>query len=116
MNILIIIFWLLIAHFIADYPLQSIEMGKYKNKRNQPIPPDNLAKPVSVWIAYLTAHSFVHAGLVALVVGAPLGFVVGVCHWVQDYLKCKYQYSPNLDQIIHIIIIMAIAIIFYFKL
>lgn len=40
------LFFLLFAHFLADYPLQSPEMGKYKNKRNQPTPPDSKAKPV----------------------------------------------------------------------
>lgn len=106
-----ILFWLLFAHFLADYPLQTTEMGKYKNKRNQPLPPDSKAKPVKVWFAYLTAHSFIHAGLAALVVGVPFGLIVGFCHWIQDYLKCKYQYSPNLDQIIHIIILIIINII-----
>jgi len=106
------LFWLLVAHFIADYPLQTPEMGKYKNKRNQPLPPDSKAKPVKVWIAYLTSHAFVHAGLSALVVGVPLGIVVGMCHWIQDYLKCKTQYSPNLDQIIHIIVLIIIATIY----
>lgn len=110
-SVLEIIFWLLVAHFIADYPLQTAEMGKYKNKRNQPTPPDSKAKPVRVWVAYLTAHSFVHAGLSALVVGVPLGFLIGAIHWTQDYLKCKYQYSPNLDQIIHITFLILIGIL-----
>lgn len=108
------IFWLLVAHFIADYSLQSPEMGKYKNKRNQSIPPDSKAKPVSVWIACMTAHAFVHAGLSALVVGFPLGLLIGIIHWIQDYLKCKIQYSPNLDQIIHIGILIVIGIIINF--
>jgi hypothetical protein len=112
MKFLIIMFWLLVAHVLADYSLQSPEMGKYKNKRNIPTPPDSKAKPVSVWVAYMTAHALTHAGLVALVVGVPLGFVLGVCHWIQDYLKCKYQYSPNLDQIIHVGVLTVIGIIF----
>jgi ABC-type nitrate/sulfonate/bicarbonate transport system permease component len=112
MNILTTIFWLLAAHFMADYPLQTPEMGKYKNKKNQPTPPDKDAKPVRVWFAYLTAHAFIHAGLSALVLGAPLGFLIGLVHWIQDYYKCKIQYSPNLDQIIHISILILIAVIF----
>lgn len=111
MKILETIFWLLVAHFIADYPLQSSEMGKYKNKRNQPLPPDSKAKPVSVWFAYMTAHAFVHAGLVGLVVGWELGLLLGFCHWIQDYIKCRYQYSPNIDQIIHILVLILIAMI-----
>ena len=106
------LFWLLVAHTIADYPLQTPEMGKYKNKRNQPTPPDEKAKPVSVWVAYLTAHAITHAGLAALVVGFPLGLLLGVCHWTQDYLKCKIQYSPNLDQIIHIVVLVVFAFLF----
>jgi len=110
-----IVFWLLVAHFIADYPLQTAEMGKYKNPRNQPVPPDIKAKPVRVWFAYLTSHAFVHAGLSALVVGVLLGVLIGLIHWIQDYLKCKIQYSPNLDQIIHISILIIIGIIYTIK-
>ncbi len=103
-----ILFWLLVAHFIADYPLQSPEMGKYKNKRNQPSPPDSKAKPVRVWFAYLSAHAFVHAGLSGLVVGWQFGLLIGVLHWLQDYFKCEIQYSPNTDQLIHIAILVMI--------
>ena len=90
--------------------LQSQEMGRFKNKKNQPTPPKG-AKPVPVWIAYLSAHSFVHAGLSALVVGFPVGLVIGLIHGVQDYFKCKIQYSPNLDQLIHIGILIAIGLL-----
>ena len=105
-----ILFWLLVAHFMADYPLQSQEMGRFKNKKNQPTPPKG-AKPVPVWFAYLSAHSFVHAGLAALVVGFPLGLIIGVIHGMQDYLKCRIQYSPNLDQFIHISILALIYLV-----
>lgn len=108
---LTMIFWLLCAHFIADYPLQTPEMGKYKNKRNQPSPPDKKAKQVSVWFAYLTSHAFVHAALSALIVGPFIGFIIGLFHWIQDYFKCKIQYSPNIDQLIHISILIIIAIL-----
>jgi ABC-type nitrate/sulfonate/bicarbonate transport system permease component len=110
MNLITTIFWLLFAHFLADYPLQTPEMGKYKNKKNQPELPDKDAKRVSVWFAYLTSHAFVHAGLSALVIGVPGGILIGLFHWIQDYLKCKIQYSPNLDQAIHIFIIVLIAL------
>ncbi len=109
-ELLVIIFWLLCAHFIADYPLQTPEMGKYKNKRNKPTPPTG-AKFESVWVAYLTSHAFVHTALSALILGPLLGIAIGVAHWIQDYLKCKIQYSPNLDQIIHIAILVIIAVI-----
>ena len=84
-------------------------MGKYKNKRNQPSPPDKKAKKVSVWVAYLTSHAFVHAALYALIVGPFIGFILGGIHWLQDYFKCKIQYSPNLDQIIHILILIIVG-------
>jgi len=108
--ILEIIFWLLVAHFIADYPLQTPEMGKYKNKKNNPTPP-NGAKSVPVWFAYLTSHAFVHAGLSALIVGPIFGAMIGLIHGIQDYMKCKIQYSPNLDQIIHISILIIIGVL-----
>ena len=109
-DILVTIFWLFCAHFIADYPLQTPEMGKYKNKKNRPTPP-NGAKFIPVWFAYLTSHAFVHAALAAIIVGPLFGFIIGVCHWIQDYLKCKIQYSPNLDQLIHLTILIIIAIV-----
>ena len=110
MNLVETIFWLVVVHFVADYPLQTPEMGKYKNRRNQPTPPDSKAKPVSVWVAYLTSHAFVHAGLSALVVGVPVGLLIGGLHWIQDYFKCKIQYSPNLDQVIHVGILIIMAL------
>jgi uncharacterized membrane protein len=72
-----IIFWLLVAHFIKD------------------------AKQVSVWFAYLTSHAFVHAGLSALFIGVPFGLLIGLLYWIQDYCKCKWQYSPFICTIGH---------------
>lgn len=102
------IFWLLFAHAIADYSLQTVPMGKYKNPKNVPTPPPD-AKPVSVWQANLLAHGMIHAGCAALVVGPMIGAVIGVIHTVQDFIKTRTQYSPNVDQLIHIVILIIIG-------
>lgn len=104
------IFWLICAHAIADYALQTPEIGKFKNKRNKPTPPKG-ARFIPVWPAYLTAHALIHAGLTALVVGPLFGMVIGISHWIQDYMKCQIQYSPNLDQAIHFIILIIVAVL-----
>ena len=52
-----------------------------------------------------------HAALSALIVGPLFGFIIGMIHWIQDYLKCKIQYSPNLDQVIHILVLIIVGII-----
>ncbi len=105
------IFWLICAHAIADYPLQPSEMARYKNPRNRPEPPTG-AKPATIWPAYLTAHALIHAGAAAFVVGPELGLAVGICHWLQDYIKTRYQFSPNIDQLIHIVILIFVGAIY----
>jgi len=99
---------MIMAHFVADYPLQTPEMGKYKNRRNQPKPPDSKARMVRVWPAYLIAHGMVHGFLVAMVADVWAGLAIAIIHSVQDFIKCEIQYSPNLDQLIHVVVIVMV--------
>jgi hypothetical protein len=87
------LFWLLVGHSLADYPLQ----GDYLAAAKRPG-----GKETAWWIA-LSAHSLIHAGVVALVTGS---IAIGVCefvaHWTIDYLKCRGFVGYTADQGLHI--------------
>lgn len=62
MNSLQILFWMIVGHAVADYPLQGDFLAKGKNHK-QPLP------GVPWWICLL-AHAMIHAGAVALATGS----------------------------------------------
>lgn len=85
---------LMVAHALADYPLQGDFLSKAKN-RVAPIP----GVP---WQQALAAHSLIHAGAVALLTGYWwLGAAEFVTHWITDDLKCRGHLTFNQDQAIH---------------
>jgi len=85
---------LIVAHAIADYPLQGEFLAKAKN-RTAPLP----GVP---WQQALGAHSLIHAGFVGLITGSVwLGLAEFVAHWITDDLKCRSKISFNTDQAIH---------------
>lgn len=100
---LVLLFQLLIAHALCDYPLQGEAIARGKNRHNPPfgIPPGQ--RPVAVWFHYLTAHALIHAGAVWLVTGH-VGFALCelVAHWLIDFVKCEGWTDPHKDQILHI--------------
>lgn len=103
MPILILLFKLLIAHALADFPLQGEAIAKGKNRHNPPfgVPPGQ--KPVSVWFHYLTAHALIHAGGVWVVTGSfPIACAELVFHWLIDFCKCENFLNPHEDQLLHI--------------
>lgn len=86
---------LLMAHALADYPLQGDFLAKAKN-RTAPVP----GVP---WQQALGAHSVIHGGAVALITGIWwLGVAEVVAHWLTDDAKCRGRISFNVDQIIHV--------------
>jgi len=97
-----ILFYLLAGHMLADFALQSDAMAKGKNRNNKTIPPPG-AKYTPCWGYWLTAHSGVHALMVALATGS---WVLGACewviHWVIDFLKCENKFGVHVDQALHI--------------
>ena len=99
------IFWLLCAHAVADYTLQKPNIGRFKQCRDK----DSLGLPI--WPLYLTAHAPIVAGATALVVGPLFGFIIGVTHWIQDYIKGVVKHPMVIDQIIHIAILLVIAVV-----
>lgn len=91
-----LLFWLLVGHAVADYPLQGDFLSKAKNFRN-PIP------GFPWWIA-LSAHAMIHAGAVALVTdNYGLAFMEFIVHFMIDMLKCNGSTDVIDDQLLHVI-------------
>lgn len=89
------LFWLVVAHCVCDYPLQGDFLAKAKNHRN--------AIPGVPWWIALTAHSAIHAGAVALITGSiMLGIFEFGMHWMIDHDKCDEAFSFGADQLFHI--------------
>lgn len=92
MNILVL---LIVAHALADYPLQGDFLARAKNHR----------APIAgvPWYQALMAHAVIQGGGVYLITGSlTLGLAETVAHAVIDYLKSDGRISFNFDQGAHI--------------
>jgi hypothetical protein len=99
----IMLFWLIVGHAVADYPLQGDFLARAKN-RAAPI-------PGFPWWQALWAHAAMHAGSVALVIvlltgshamALSLAAAEFFAHFATDDLKCTGKIGLNTDQAIHI--------------
>lgn len=100
---MIILFYLLAAHALCDYPLQGDFIAKAKNRHTPAfnIPPGQ--KPQKVWPWVLTAHALIHGGAVALITGNVwLGLAETCAHWLIDFGKCENWYGIHTDQAAHV--------------
>jgi hypothetical protein len=105
--------WLLFAHFIGDFALQTDFMIKYKGK---------------FWVA-MVAHVMTYTGIIALVsfiIPFSLWFLplIAITHYWVDYKKMKIIENDNhliteptlkglviIDQLIHICVLLLIVLI-----
>lgn len=90
-----ILFWLLVGHALADYPLQGDFLAKAKNR----------AAPIDgvPWGQALAAHALIHAGFVVAVTGSLwLGLAEFVAHAIIDDAKCRGRIGFNSDQLLHV--------------
>ena len=104
---------LLLAHVLTDYALQSDSMAERKNRRMAPafLPSGASRKPV--WPYYLTAHAFLQAGGVALVMNNPWFAVAEFgLHWIIDFAKCESWINFHTDQCLHILCKIAYVAVF----
>lgn len=86
---------LLVAHALADYPLQGDFLARAKN----PWAP----LPGVPWTWAMGAHCAIHAGAVAWLTGAWfLGVAEFIAHAATDLLKCRGRISFSVDQWAHI--------------
>lgn len=95
---LLMLFWMLVGHALADYPLQGEFLAANKSRRSP------LNATTVVWPHALTAHSLIHAGAVVLVTGSLLcGVLEFVAHWVIDAAKCEGWTTLHSDQALHVV-------------
>lgn len=90
-----LLFSLVAAHCLADYPLQGPFLSEAKNR--------NTAVGKVFWPHALFAHSMIHGGFVYLLTGSLLLALAEVAiHAGTDWLKCENRISLNTDQGIHL--------------
>lgn len=86
---------LLVAHVIADYPLQGDFLAKAKNRF--------IPLAGAPWYHALGAHALIHGGFVAAITGSLwLGLAEFVCHALIDDSKCAGRLTFNQDQLLHV--------------
>ena len=92
------LFWMLVGHAVADYPLQSDWLSVAKNPTLQPV------SGQTIWPGALACHAAIHAGAVALATGAwQLALAEFVAHGAIDYWKCRGGLTYNGDQLLHLL-------------
>lgn len=93
-----VLFWLLVAHAVADYPLQNGPMATEKCRRST----SDLQKSVP-WYYWLSAHALIHGGAVFWITGSlALGLLETIVHWVIDFGKCEGWFGIHVDQALHV--------------
>jgi|ERR1700761_8189466 len=89
------LFLLVAAHFLADYPLQGDFLALNKARSGPNLVP---------WWQALIAHAFIHGGFVALITGFWwIGAAEVAIHAVTDHQKCEKVIDINTDQRIHLL-------------
>jgi|SRR5271156_5963851 len=92
-----ILILLIMAHFVADYPLQGEFLAIQKN------PWLAEDKKFAPWYQAMVAHCFIHAGFVFIITNNIwIGLVELIAHFITDSAKCKGRINYNQDQFIHI--------------
>ena len=88
-------FALLVAHTLADFPLQGDYLARQKVRTSATCTTD--------WLVALSAHSIIHAGGVWLFTGSlTLGFAEFTLHWLIDLSKGEGKFGLVVDQILHL--------------
>jgi hypothetical protein len=88
---------LLVAHAIADYPLQGEFLAKFKNPAAGPF----MGEVIWPWI--LGSHAAIHAGFVGVITGSLLlAAAEFVAHCAIDLAKCRGWFGFNADQALHV--------------
>jgi len=95
---MIILFFLLAAHALCDFPLQGDATAINKNRNA------NTALQKSVpWQYWLLSHALIHGGAVALITqNVWLGIAETIAHFWIDFFKCEGKYNIHVDQILHV--------------
>jgi hypothetical protein len=85
---------LCLAHFVADFGLQSDRMATEK------CPGRGV---VLGWPWWLVSHAAIHGFFVAWITGVPLlGLAETLIHVGIDFAKCRHLYRISIDQALHL--------------
>lgn len=100
------LFWLIAGHFVADYPLQSDFVAKFKARA---------ASLAAVpWYYVLAGHAATHAAAVGIVTGsALLSLMEFAAHFVIDHAKCEGWTNIHVDQALHVACKVVWVLIFF---
>ena len=102
------LFLMLAAHALCDYPLQGDFLAQGKGSFSKP----HFGIP---WWHCLTAHAIIHGGAVAVITGSAwIGVVETALHWIIDFSKCKKLTGINTDQFLHVACKLA-YVVFIFR-
>lgn len=94
-NLLTMLFLLIAAHYLCDYPLQGEFLAQAKNR--------NTVIGKVFWRHALFAHAMIHGGAVLLITGSLSAAATEVImHAAIDWLKCDGRITLNTDQVAHI--------------
>jgi hypothetical protein len=86
---------LVLGHLVADYPLQTDFVAKFKCRR--------ASLPSVPWYYVMAGHAATHAVSVWLITGSVwLGCAEFVAHYVIDVLKCEGLTNIHVDQSLHV--------------
>lgn len=95
LNFFTLFIWLVIAHVVGDYLLQSDFMARAKNHLT------DVGR--HMWMVVLPSHALIHGTLVLLVTGSYLCLLIEtLTHTYIDYQKCDGKISFEKDQLYHI--------------
>lgn len=117
-NFLTVLFSLIAAHFICDFPLQGDTTAREKNRHST----TELQKLVP-WYYWMFAHSIMHGFSVFLVFSYIakinsisciwLGLTETFLHFITDWGKCENMYDIHFDQKLHIFVKIGYALILF---
>lgn len=94
-HFLALFWWLVLGHLVADYPLQTDFIAKFKSRLN--------SLPAVPWYYVLAGHAGAHAAAVGLLTASPLlALFEFVLHFLIDAAKCEGWTSIHTDQVWHI--------------
>ena len=99
------LWWLLCAHALTDYVLQSPEMSKRKHPRALFKGMDTVEECVyGPWWWWMAAHGLVNAlGVLYVTQSVPLSIGEFVVHCALDTAKCQGWINTNTDQAGHLV-------------
>ena len=103
-EIIKLLFLLNAGHALGDFALQNEWVATHKDRHTRlNMPFEERAKALMIWPHLLTAHAFIHGGIVYMITGKlSLGILETVLHWITDFGKCEKWFNFHVDQFIHI--------------